>query len=82
MHVGCGAAQYRPEPTLDRWWSGRSQMRVFVTGGTGVIGSPVVCELIARGHRVLGLARSDAAAARLAARGAAVMAGDIATPDT
>ncbi|WP_335987881.1 SDR family oxidoreductase [Glycomyces sp. MUSA5-2] len=52
-------------------------MRVFITGGSGWIGSGAVRALIAEGHQVTGLARSDDSAAALAAAGAAVRRGDI-----
>jgi nucleoside-diphosphate-sugar epimerase len=56
-------------------------MRVFVTGASGHIGSLVVPELIAAGHRVVGLARSDASADAVTSMGAEVQRGSLDDPD-
>jgi nucleoside-diphosphate-sugar epimerase len=52
-------------------------MRVFVTGASGFIGIPVVKELVAAGHKVLGLVRSDEGAKAVASAGAEVHRGSL-----
>jgi uncharacterized protein YbjT (DUF2867 family) len=52
-------------------------MQVLVTGGTGHSGPYIISELIAAGHEVTGLARSDKAAAAVSALGAKVRRGDV-----
>jgi uncharacterized protein YbjT (DUF2867 family) len=56
-------------------------MRVFVTGASGWIGSAVTAELIADGHHVVGLARSDESAAAVEAMGATAERGSLHDPD-
>ncbi|HVX47572.1 MAG TPA: SDR family oxidoreductase [Mycobacteriales bacterium] len=57
-------------------------MHVFVTGGTGLIGSAVVAELIGNGHSVLALARSENSAQAVRDAGAEPLRGDLTDLDT
>ncbi|NYF91255.1 SDR family oxidoreductase [Tunturiibacter empetritectus] len=52
-------------------------MRIFVTGATGFIGSALVPDLLAAGHQVLGLTRSEEGAEKLRAAGAEVLHGNL-----
>ena len=56
-------------------------MRVFITGGTGLIGSAVIAELLAAGHFVTALTRSEASAAKARAGGADTVPGGLADLD-
>jgi nucleoside-diphosphate-sugar epimerase len=53
-------------------------MQVFITGGTGLIGTAVVAELLAHGHTVRALARSDASARAVEAAGGMPVRGSLA----
>jgi nucleoside-diphosphate-sugar epimerase len=55
-------------------------MHIFLTGGTGHIGSAVLDALIRGGHRVDALVRNSERAAQVAARGAQPLLGDLAKP--
>ncbi|MEA5360442.1 SDR family oxidoreductase [Amycolatopsis sp., V23-08] len=57
-------------------------MDVFVTGGTGLVGSAVVAELLGHGHTAVVLARSDASAAAAEKAGSKTLRGDLADLDT
>jgi nucleoside-diphosphate-sugar epimerase len=52
-------------------------LRMFVAGGTGVIGRRVVPALVGAGHRVIAAARSEQSRAKLAAQGASAVVVDI-----
>src|SRR4029077_7884890 len=68
MHLSLRRRVERKENTV---------MHVFVTGASGWIGSAAVDELLAAGHAVTGLDRSDASAAVLEAKGVCVRRGDL-----
>ena len=57
-------------------------MKVFITGGTGFVGSAVVQELVANGFEVVGLARSETSAQKLISWGAQPVRGSLTSLST
>lgn len=55
-------------------------MRLFITGGTGLIGAAIIRTLVAHQHNVLALSRSESAAGKLRALGATPLSGDLQSP--
>ncbi|HVC19449.1 MAG TPA: NAD-dependent epimerase/dehydratase family protein [Vicinamibacterales bacterium] len=60
----------------------RHTMRIFLTGATGYIGSSVLDALVRAGHEVTALVRDNEKAARVTARGAHPIIGNLAEPDS
>jgi len=56
-------------------------MHVFITGGTGLIGTAVVAELLGNGHTVTALARSDTSAQAVETAGGTALRGSLADLD-
>jgi nucleoside-diphosphate-sugar epimerase len=57
-------------------------MRVFLTGGTGYIGSAVLDAVLRAEHRVTAIVRDPEKAARLSSRGVTPVVGELGTPST
>lgn len=57
-------------------------MRIFLTGATGFVGSRIIPELLAAGHEVTGLTRSESGRHQLEAAGARPQFGTIEDPDS
>src|SRR5579859_2575723 len=78
QRFGCAVTTRCPADAVPGSRKRSPVMRVFVTGATGFIGTPLVKELLDNGHEVLGMARTDGGAAKLTAAGARVHRGDLA----
>src|SRR5437763_9461006 len=52
-------------------------MRVLLAGASGAIGTPLTRQLIAAGHQVVGITRSQATAERLRTAGAEAVVADV-----
>jgi nucleoside-diphosphate-sugar epimerase len=80
LHCGISGIASIPSPEGETYTTEQA-VRVFVLGGTGSIGSPMVRKLVERGHDAWALARSENSALKLADMGATAVAGDIASPE-
>ena len=63
--VGHGGAVFPAIGLLSGGVERIGQMRVFVAGASGAIGEPLIAELLARGHSVVGVTTSGPRAKNL-----------------
>jgi dihydroflavonol-4-reductase len=57
-------------------------VKIAVTGGTGVVGRPVVRHLVESGHQVVALARTEGSAKQLQGDGVMPVEGDVLDPES